>query len=111
MARSRVIAIALAMTLTMASDPGRARANPALAIFHHASKRRRPVKCDDDLRSLVIETTQQIRQLLKINNMPPPVADQRCRDCSLIDACMPYTLHDFGRSSRLNNPFLILGEP
>ena len=32
MVGQRVTAIALAMTLTMASDPGRARANPALAI-------------------------------------------------------------------------------
>ena len=81
------------------------------AIFHHASKRRRAVEFNAELRPLVVETTQQVRQLLKTNTVPPPVADQGCRDCSLIDACMPHALHDFERSSSLNNPFLIRREP
>ena len=83
---------------------------PVGAIFHHASKRRRPVEFDDALRSRVIATTQQVRQLLKTHTMPPPVTDQRCQDCSLMDACLPHALHDFKHFSSLNNPFLILEE-
>ncbi|MGA7938254.1 MAG: CRISPR-associated protein Cas4 [Kovacikia sp.] len=83
---------------------------PTGAIFHHASKRRRTVQFDAGMRSLVLETTQQVRQLLKTGTMPPPVANQRCRDCSLINACLPHALHNFGRSSRLNSPFSIREE-
>jgi CRISPR-associated exonuclease Cas4 len=78
---------------------------PAGAIFHHASKRRRPVQCDQVLRSQVIQTTQAVRQLLAQGKLPPPVADSRCPDCSLIETCMPQALKDFTRSAQSNNPF------
>jgi CRISPR-associated exonuclease Cas4 len=78
---------------------------PAGGIFHHASKRRRPVQCDQVLRSQVIQTTQAVRQLLAQGKLPPPVADFRCPDCSLIETCMPHTLKDFSRSAKSNNPF------
>lgn len=80
---------------------------PTGAIFHHASKRRREVTFDQNLRSLVIETTQAVRHLLAVGRLPPPVADQRCRDCSLLETCMPYAIKDFSFSARSNNPFAI----
>jgi len=83
---------------------------PMGAIFHNASKRRREVQFDSELRSLVIETTINVRHLTKTGMMPAPVADQRCPDCSLIDACMPHTIHEFKNTSRSNNPFSILEE-
>ena len=78
---------------------------PYGAIYHAASKRRREVKLDEALRSLVIQTTQNVRSLIAQGKLPTPVADQRCTDCSLIDACMPYALHDFERSAKSNNLF------
>jgi CRISPR-associated exonuclease Cas4 len=84
------------------------RAVPAGAIFHAASKRRREVQFDDELRSRVSETAQHIRQLIHTGILPAPVADERCRDCSLIETCMPQAVKDFHRSSQLNNPFLVL---
>jgi CRISPR-associated exonuclease Cas4 len=83
---------------------------PLGAIFHNASKRRREVQFDTELRSLVIETIQQVRELLKTNIIPPPVADQRCPDCSLIDACLPYAIQDFKRGAKSNHLFQILGD-
>jgi CRISPR-associated exonuclease Cas4 len=80
---------------------------PAGAIFHHASKRRRPVQFDANLRSQVISTAQAVRTLLAIGTLPPPVADARCRDCSLIETCMPHAIHDFARAAQANNPFRI----
>lgn len=83
---------------------------PVGAIYHAASKRRREVKFTPELRSLVIETTQNVREQTRTAKVPAPVADQRCPDCSLIDACMPNTIHDFRNNSRSNNPFLITEE-
>lgn len=78
---------------------------PLGAIYHAASKRRREIKLDEALRSLVVQTTQEVRSLIASGKLPAPVADQRCPDCSLIDACMPYTLKDFERSAKSNNLF------
>jgi CRISPR-associated exonuclease Cas4 len=78
---------------------------PLGAIYHAASKRRREVKLDETLRSLVVQTTQNVRSLIALGKLPAPVADQRCPDCSLIDACMPYALQDFERSAKSNNLF------
>lgn len=78
---------------------------PLGAIYHAASKRRREVKLDEALRLLVVQTTQNVRSLIASGKLPAPVADQRCPDCSLIDACMPYALQDFERSAKSNNLF------
>lgn len=80
---------------------------PAGAIFHHASRRRREVRLDEKLRSQTQQIIEQVRSLFDAAQLPPPVADKRCHDCSLIDACMPYTLQDFKRSAKANNPFAI----
>jgi CRISPR-associated exonuclease Cas4 len=80
------------------------------AIFHHASRRRRDVQLDAALRSTVIEAIQQVQQLLKASKLPPPVADERCRDCSLLEACMPQTVRDFERFAKSNSPFFVGGE-
>ncbi|NJL88479.1 MAG: CRISPR-associated protein Cas4 [Coleofasciculaceae cyanobacterium SM2_1_6] len=81
---------------------------PKGAIFHHGSKRRREVHFTPELRSLVAETTKNVRQLLQTATIPPPVADSRCPDCSLIEACLPYAIKDFRRSAAANQLFQIL---
>jgi CRISPR-associated exonuclease Cas4 len=80
---------------------------PAGAIFHHASKRRREVEFDAALRSQVEQTTHKLRLLLAVGTVPPPVADARCPDCSLIETCMPYALKDFGQAAKANAPFQV----
>jgi CRISPR-associated exonuclease Cas4 len=80
---------------------------PMGAIFHHGSRRRREVRFDAGLRSLTLQTIEGTRSLFSSAKLPPPVADQRCPDCSLVDACMPYALQDFQRSAKANNPFAI----
>ncbi|MBD1998456.1 CRISPR-associated protein Cas4 [Leptolyngbya sp. FACHB-541] len=83
---------------------------PIGAIFHHASRRRREVQFNDDLRSLVIETTQKVRSLVTTTQLPLPVADERCPDCSLIETCMPYAVTAFTRVSQSNGLFLVEGD-
>lgn len=65
---------------------------PRGAVYHYASRRRREVTFDDELRSLTEETVHAVRRLLATSSVPPPVADARCPKCSLFDACMPFAL-------------------
>ena len=67
------------------------------AIFYSASKRRRVVEFDDRLRSLVTQTIQAVQNVLKTEVMPKPVADARCDDCSLLEACIPKSLQKFSQ--------------
>ena len=68
---------------------------PEGSLFYDRSKRRRVVCFDNDLRRLVADTIQGVRELFEQSSLPEPVADKRCDKCSLIDACMPFTIRDF----------------
>ncbi len=65
---------------------------PRGAVYHYASRRRREVIFDDELRSLMEETVREVRHLLATSTVPSPVADARCPKCSLFDACMPFAI-------------------
>jgi CRISPR-associated exonuclease Cas4 len=59
------------------------------AIFHHSSRRRREVVITAALRATVEEMIPKIRAMLASGRLPPPVADERCKECSLLDLCQP----------------------
>ena len=65
---------------------------PRGAIYHYASRRRREIVFDAELRSATEEVIREVRRLLTTATVPPPVADARCPKCSLFDACMPFAL-------------------
>lgn len=69
---------------------------PEGAIFHHATRRRAQVPFDAELRRRVAEATHRVREILVQSEVPPPVADARCKNCSLLDACMPFELAGAG---------------
>lgn len=62
------------------------------AVFHHASRRRREVEFDDQLRGLVLMTIEAIRSYDWRGPLPAPLADARCRSCSLLDPCLPFVV-------------------
>ena len=64
------------------------------AIYHHTSRRRREVEITDTLRRQVEETVAAIRALLASGQLPPPVNDTRCKECSLQDICQPQVMAD-----------------
>lgn len=64
------------------------------AIYHHSSRKRRIVKLTDELRDRVLRVTEEVRLLLRDRLMPPPVNDERCKNCSLFDACQPAMIAD-----------------
>lgn len=61
------------------------------AIFHAKSKRRREVAFDIALRSRVELLISSVRQLLASAQLPAPVNDERCGECSMRDICVPQT--------------------
>lgn len=75
------------------------------SIYYDRSRRRRVVELDEALRELVQETVQAVRGLYQLSKLPDPVADERCRACSLIDACMPYEINEW--NSRSSDPFTV----
>lgn len=62
------------------------------AIYHHTSRRRREVAITPELRQQVEVTVSAIRAMLSSGKLPPPVNDQRCKECSLIDICQPQAM-------------------
>ncbi len=74
---------------------------PKGAIFHASSHRRREVEISPKLKALVIETADAIRGMLAVGRLPPPVNDERCKECSLKDICQPAALGERARLHRL----------
>lgn len=62
------------------------------AVFYHGSRRRVDVEFDTSLRKATEEAVTAIRELFKSRHLPDPVADARCKHCSLLEACMPFEL-------------------
>ena len=63
------------------------------AIFYATSKRRRVVPITPALREQVAQTAQAVAHMLHTgllpSVLPPDLAAQRCKACSLIDRCQP----------------------
>jgi CRISPR-associated exonuclease Cas4 len=79
---------------------------PFGAIYHASSHKRREVAITAELRGIVEATVNAIRQMIERGTLPPPVNDERCRACSLIDSCQPTALADAARLKRLHDELL-----
>ncbi len=65
---------------------------PRGAIYHHSSRRRREVEFTAELRQAVEHAVAEVRRILSEDTLPPAVADSRCRNCSLIESCLPFVV-------------------
>ena len=65
---------------------------PKGAIYHHSSRQRREVVFTDDLRKAVVQAIAEVRSILSQDSLPPAVADSRCKNCSLIESCLPFVV-------------------
>jgi len=72
------------------------------AIFHHGSRRRREVLITSELRGQVKEIVAKIRKMVDSGNLPPPVADSRCKECSLQEICQPQALDSISLQKKLS---------
>ncbi len=73
---------------------------PEGSLYYARTRRRRVVAFDEALRERVVTTTEAVRGLFHQDVLPPPVADDRCPKCSLIDACMPFALKNYDAGAR-----------
>lgn len=64
------------------------------AIYHASSHRRREVLIDATLRSATEAAVDAVRTMLGTGQLPPPVWDERCRHCSLLELCQPQMLSE-----------------
>jgi CRISPR-associated exonuclease Cas4 len=64
------------------------------AIFHKGSQHRREVEFTPELRRQVEEAANAIHTLLASGQLPPPINNQRCPECSLKSICMPGVIAD-----------------
>ncbi len=62
---------------------------PAGALFYGRTRRRFDVDFDEKLRQETEETSNAVRQLIASGITPPPEYTKRCKNCSLIEKCMP----------------------
>ena len=62
------------------------------AIYHHSSRQRREVKFTPELRNSVELAVEEVRRILAADSLPAAPADARCKNCSLIDSCLPYVV-------------------
>lgn len=59
------------------------------ALFYHGSRRRQKVLFTSNLRQTTEHVIKEVQALLEQNQLPAPVADNRCNNCSLEEICMP----------------------
>jgi CRISPR-associated exonuclease Cas4 len=62
---------------------------PRGAIFYGQPRRRTQVEFDNELRSKVVELCEQARHMIETGVTPPPRFGKHCKNCSLVDECMP----------------------
>ena len=78
------------------------------ALYFFESKERIAIQFDADLRDEVLGAIEQVRLITNrielTDAVPPPVADNRCRNCSLVDACLPFAVQKAGAPPDLFTP-------
>jgi CRISPR-associated exonuclease Cas4 len=62
---------------------------PVGALFYGKRRRRTEVRFDAELRARTEAAVRRLRQILESRETPPPVADERCKSCSLRPVCLP----------------------
>ena len=72
-------------------------------IFHAASKRRREVVFDDNLRNETIAVIEAVRELLETEIIPAAELKPRCNGCSLYGTCLPKLSDSSERTKALEN--------
>ena len=68
---------------------------PKGAIYHFSSRRRREVEITLALREKVAATLASIREIIASGQLPKPVNDKRCDQCSLKEICQPAAIGNF----------------
>jgi len=81
------------------------------AIFYFSSRRRREVRFDSVLRERAYSTIEAIRHMLREPELPPPVNDKRCVNCSLTDSCLPAAVRRKPRIRSFQKALFVVERP
>lgn len=65
---------------------------PAGALFYGTERRRTDVAFDDALRAETEHSVTSVHALFTSGTTPAPIADKRCKSCSLQEQCLPEAL-------------------
>jgi len=65
---------------------------PQGALFYGKTRHRHEVVFTPELRKETEEIVVKIRELLSAGITPPPVFEKKCKQCSLMDLCLPKSL-------------------
>lgn len=78
------------------------QAVPKGAIYHFSSRHRREVVFTDIMRGKVEEITLKIREMKAAAIVPPATHNKKCKNCSLINSCLPEVTDSIsGKSGKL----------
>ena len=77
------------------------------AIYHASSRHRREVAITDELRGKVEQAVAAVRGLLESGQIPPPVNDKRCKECSLLELCQPAAIAAASRLAALRHELFL----
>ena len=64
------------------------------AFFYGKIRRRVQVELDDELRKQTEEIIAAVHEIVSQKKVPPAKYSEKCRNCSLEDACMPKAMNE-----------------
>jgi CRISPR-associated exonuclease Cas4 len=64
------------------------------ALYWHGSRERKELALTDALKAQVQEISEAVHKMIAERIVPPPVNDERCRDCSLREASLREVVDD-----------------
>lgn len=73
---------------------------PEGALFYGKTRRRQAVEFTVELRDEVRKAALDVHEMLRQETTPPPVADERCAACSLLEDCLPEAIGKRQSASR-----------
>jgi len=69
------------------------------ALFYGKNQRRQEIIFNDELRQLTIDAARRLHELIGSGRTPRANKGPKCKNCSLVDLCLPETMKK-GRSAR-----------
>jgi CRISPR-associated exonuclease Cas4 len=84
---------------------------PRGAVFYHAVRRRQEVAFGEALRGRTLVAIDAIRTILAAQRLPPAPNDARCKNCSLINSCLPSVVGESARLRGLQGSLFQVWEP
>ena len=70
------------------------------AIYWHGSRERKEIVFTDAMRAHLEDVVVAVHEMIASNQVPPPVNDKRCKDCSLKESCLPHVVGGEARNKK-----------